>query len=348
MNKFVLLYDCPFKKCDKIWVYNGLKKYRMVKVIDIIPKTTYLKLALFLPKIKIGKVMLRFVVFFQSFRAIISSNKNDIIIVWNYMGGILMNQLLSFFKVKRKVVSFCWIDLPRKKNYKKVKKCLLNNNFIPIINDKRLEKKLVDLFDLETWNGLFLPDVYDDKEKFLDPIYIEDKNNRYCFAGGLNNRDWDVLIDCAKKLKEIKFVIVSNRGAIERDDIPENVQLYEDLEKKEYYKMMKESFITICPLKEDRVSGLINIIKSIQYGIPCITTKLEVTSQYYPLKAKSNLLYQQNDIIDLINKIKKTWDITQKDYEKIVNKLQKHIKNEFDPNNNVKKLYSKLKKKKWL
>ena len=45
MSKFVLLYDCPIKKCDKLWLYEGLKKYGEVKLVETGIPITYFKLS---------------------------------------------------------------------------------------------------------------------------------------------------------------------------------------------------------------------------------------------------------------------------------------------------------------
>ena len=346
MSKFILLYDCPFKNCDKLWLYDGLSKYGKVKVVDIIPKTTYLKLTKQFRTIKLGRVLLRIVVFFQSIRAIIISKKDDIIIVWNHFGAVLLNKILNCLKIKRKVVSFCWFDLPKKKNYKKIKKCLINDNFIPIINDNNLKEQFIKLFDLKKWNGFMLPDVYDDSEKFIEPNY--NKNKKYCFAGGFNNRDWKTLIEVAQNNKKIDFIIVADRDDVKSLNIPKNVTLYTNIDKKEYYSLMKKSYITICPLKENRVSGLINILKSLQYGIPCITTNFDVTSSYYHKEYRNIVLYNKNDCVDLKNKITFFWNLKSDDYLKISKDMQNYVKTEFNPDNNIKKLVKELKNRKWL
>ena len=346
MSKFVLLYDCPFDKCDKLWLYKGLTNFGDVKVIDVIPKVTYLGLTKKFSKIKLGKILLRFVAFFQNLRAIIHSNKDDIIVVWNHFGGVFLNQTLNFFKIKRKVVSFCWIELPKKKNYKKIKRCLENDNFIPIINDSNLKNQFIELFNLKKWNGFMLPDVYDDNEKFSLPIYKKEK--KYCFSGGLNNRDWGTLIKVATNLSNIDFVIVTDKEDIKSITIPKNVKHYTNLQKKEYYSLMKNSYLTICPLKENRVSGLINILKSLQYGIPCITTNLEVTASYFSKNYSDIILFEKNNDEKLKEKIAYLWNLNADDYLKISQNMQEHIKKKFNPTNNVEKLINELKKRKWL
>ena len=77
---------------------------------------------------------------------------------------------------------------------------------------------------------------------------------------------------------------------------------------------MRNSFLTICPLKENRVSGLINIIKSIQYGIPCIATNLDVTYIYYPENYKDELLFKRNCKEELEERILKCFSFSKDNY----------------------------------
>ena len=111
---------------------------------------------------------------------------------------------------------------------------------------------------------------------------------------------------------------------------------------------MKKSYITICPLKENRVSGLINIIKSIQYGIPCITTDLDVTSIYYPEEIKKDLLFERKNEEELKRKIIECYSISKEKYIELATKLQKHLKENFNPNKNVKDLIDELKRRKFI
>ena len=119
----------------------------------------------------------------QNIKAIFSSKRNDIIVTWSKEQGIALNNICYILKIKRNIVSFCWISLPQKKRkYKAIKRCLLNDKFIPIINDINLENKYKNLFNLNNWNGIYLPDVFDNKDKWIKPEY---KNEQYVFGGGL-------------------------------------------------------------------------------------------------------------------------------------------------------------------
>ncbi len=341
MKRFILLYDCPIKTCDKIWLYNGLKKYGKVKLVKTGINVSYFRISRILPKIKLGIIIERILIYLQILKALIISNQDDIVITWSNNQGVIFNKVCQKLHINRKIVSFNWISLPKKKNYKKVESCLKNKNFIPIINNKRLEEEFINLFNLEKWNGIFLPDVFDDKEEWLKCEFRE--KQRYVFSGGVNNRDWQTLMSVAKETPKIKYIIVSGKDDIKNKLILDNVKYFEELEMKEYYKMMKKSFLTVCPLKEDKVSGLINIIKSIQYGIPCISTKLDVTDMYYPLEMKE-LLYERNNKEDLKKCILKCYSYSKKEYINKTKQLQDYLQKNFNPQRNVDALIMKIQK----
>ncbi len=106
---------------------------------------------------------------------------------------------------------------------------------------------------------------------------------------------------------------------------------------------MKKSYITICPLKENRASGFINIIKSIQYGKPCISTNFNFIKTYYSNKMQKELLYTLKDKDELKEKIMKLYSSSKEQYEQIANECQHYLKNNINPQKNIENLMKKLK-----
>lgn len=342
MNNFVLLYDCPIETCDKLWLYEELKKYGTVKLIDTGVSKTYFRISRMFPKIKLGIIMVKILILIQTFKALFHSNKHDIMVTWNIEQGLTLNSICSFLKIKRKkIISFCWLSLPKKKSkYRKMKKCLENEIFVPIINNSELEQQFIKLYNLSKWNGVYLPDVYNENDEWLKPKY--QTKNRYVFGGGINNRDWNTVLSVAKETPDIHYIIVTGKNDIKSNIKLDNVKIYEDILSKEYYNLMKQSFITICPLKENRASGFINLIKSIQYGIPCISSNLDFIKIYYSKEMQNTLLYKSNDKEDLKEKIIKLYSISKEQYDQIANKCQKYLKNNINPQKNIERLMEKL------
>jgi len=119
--------------------------------------------------------------------------------------------------------------------------------------------------------------------------------------------------------------------------IPKNVTLYFDTSQDKYYKLLENAHISIFPLRDDRVSGLVNIIKSIQYGKLTLTTKLKVTENYYPDNQKE-LLTPLNDLEGWVKLLQKYFEIADVDYIQLVEQMQDHLKKNFSPESAVEKL----------
>lgn len=341
--RFILLYNCPLKTCDKLWLYNGLKKYGEVRLVSTLTNKSYFRISRLMPKLKIGQLLVYLLIIFQCVRALFISRKDDIVVTWSSKQGCIFNNMCHFFRIKRRVISFMWISLPSK-NKKMIKRSFSDEDFMPIINNRRLEEDFVESFHLKQWNGMFLPDVFDDKQVFCPVVY---RKNKYVFAGGVNNRDWKCVIECALRTPDIDYIVVSDRRKIV-GKIPTNIVLRENLSLKAYHELMQKAFITLCPLKEDRVSGLINILKSAQFGIPCISTELDVTSMYYSDSDKRRLLFTRGDDDDLERKIRHIYGLHEEDYIKLANSFQKNIEKQFAPSKNVEKLMKELKRKQWI
>ena len=300
------------KNCDKVWLYNGLKKYADVKIIPVFTTKTYFRISLIMPKIRFGEVLVYFLTFLRSIIAIFLSSKNDIIVTWSNTQGFMIESLCRRLRIKRKIVSFMWIRVPNK-CIDMFKKSFENENFMPIVNNKNLETEFKEVFRLEKWNGFFLPDVFDEMDGFKKPIY---RSKKYIFAGGFNNRDWDVLLKVVKETPNMDYIIVCDKNAIKDGVRLPNLTIDEKIPIEKYHTLMSEAFVTICPLKENTTSGLINILKSAQFGIPCISTRLDVTAMYYS-DSMGKLLYNRNDEKDLKKKILYLYSRGEKEYSEI-------------------------------
>lgn len=338
------MYDCPMKKCDKLWLYEGLKKYGNVRVIPCFSRVSYFRILRFLPRLGVGKIVVVILMLIRSIVCIFFSNKDDIVVVWSNRQGYVLDSLCRKLRIKRKIVSFNWIHLIRH-HKTMVAKSFNNDCFMPIINNRELKDSFIRIFDLKKWNGLFLPDVFDDKINFKKPTYKQ--NGKYIFAGGSNNRDWGLLMRVAEKTPNIEYVIVCDKGAI-REKHLKNVVIKENIKSDEYYFLMEKAYLTVCPLVENRSSGLINIAKSAQFGIPCICTRFGVTKMYYSRGCKKSLLYESGNFDELKNKIVDMYDLDKTKYLDIATDFQKYIETEFNPERNIEKLMEELKRREWI
>jgi glycosyltransferase involved in cell wall biosynthesis len=204
---------------------------------------------------------------------------------------------------------------------------------------------MMEAYELKSWHGFFLPDTYDTHDQWKNPSV---KHDKYIFSGGWNNRDWQLLLEVAAAMPEVHFKLVTAEYLWKKADLsaPNNVELYFDLPQLRYYEMMAGATLTVCPLKNDEVSGLINIIKSMQYGIPCIATDFGVANIYYP-KAyqygqKDSLLCQPGKVDMMRLYLLHWWQMKSDDYLVKSFELQENLRTKFAPEKEMMRLMDYL------
>ena len=278
--KIYLLFDCPDDANDKKWLEQYLID-QFGNAVQTIPISHVL--SELHKKGIIGKIKVYFTLLIQSVHALGKSKSGDVIICWWRLSGLITNALSLILGNTRYIISLNWLS-PLDSD-KKLKR-LINKAFS---NDKcqMTCNTLSSVVKWEKWigyslNGKFtvIPDVYDEQEEFVESVF---KSQKYCFTGGMNNRDWKFLNSVAMKMKNVTFVAVANKKDYEAnvESTEPNVEVYYDISPEEYYSLMKNASIILLPLRDEKVAGLINILKSAQLGIPCIVTETDATSQYY-------------------------------------------------------------------
>ena len=171
------------------------------------------------------------------------------------------------------------------------------------------------------------------------------KKEGILFVGNDSNRDFDLLIDIAARLPDIKFTFVTSQ--IKQEILPSNVNLISgswgepkltDEELKEMYLKHK---LTIIPLKESlQPSGQSVALQSMAVGTPVVLSKTSGIWDTKSLINEENIILVDKNIVDIwINIIDKLY----KDDNKL-NNLSKNsvetIKLEF----NLDDFYKEVKK----
>lgn len=327
MKNVTIIYDCPLSKCDKLWLKNGLEG----KGYDVKTVTPFFQLSHIEQRGKLGRLCFYALTFWQCVKALFVAKKGETVICWSQWSGLFFNQISK--DKKRKILSFNWLTPNANTGKKKLyQEALENPNFTAIINSPENKELTLKAYGAKDQNNIIcIPDVFDDREPFYAPAYVEEKKDRYFFCGGRANRDWDLFLDLAKEMPDEKFVgVAAGSDWDKRRVIPENVTMYFDTTESEYYALLKGCFATIFPLKENRVSGLINILKSIQYGKIVLTTDLEATRMYYPEECREYLIPMDGERKEAwkkeINKLETVYDAK---YEEVVELLQKHVQKKF-------------------
>lgn len=344
--RFIVHDDIPWNLSDGEWLPEELSKYGKVRRLG--GDKFNFALMHWRPQSFLSMLVCPFVYFVQAVRLLLTADSENIVVTRSHGSGLLYNALCVLCHLNRKIVSFNWIDVPKKRYHLLASLALHNSNFIPIINAPLLKEQICKEYELSEWHGLCLPDVFDTKKEMKIPRYNRES---YFFSGGINNRDWDLLLQCAEEMPDVSFRIVCNRHKWTNVDrnIPTNVQIFFDLDLETYNEMLSNAYAVVIPLRENRTSGLVNIIQAIQYGIPCITAAIEATKMYYPpkLNIQDELLYEIGNMKSLEGKIKKVHQYSETSYRERGEELQSYLQNNFSGEKNVARLVQYLQKYWW-
>lgn len=324
-KKVTIIFDEPLKLCAKLWVIKQFQEIGCkTKVIDIKYKISNIE-----QRGKAGKIAARVLTLLQSVRAMACSSKGGIVFCWSQWSALFVNMLPG--AASRYIISYNWLTpQPNRKTRFLYVKALGNPHFAAITNATETKEKLLKAYGArDIGNIWFIPDVFDDNEIFKSSSYIEEE--RYCFIGGRANRDWELFLEIARDCMDISFIAVAARSDWKKEwVIPENVTVKFDTSFNEYYELLEKAFLTIYPLKENKVSGLINIIKSVQLGKLVLTTKLEVTEMYYP-NTCSDFLISIGDKKKWVDAINRIYAYDKTEYEERFDMLKNHITERFSP-----------------
>jgi len=329
MEKVIIVFDCPLKKCDKLWLLHELQK----KGFQVNTVSSCWKLSHIEQKGKVGKLAFYILTFWQSIKALAKSKPGDTVICWSQWSGLFFNKLPG--AKKRKIISYNWLTPHYNKKTVSLYTDALNNpRLTAIINSPSTKEKILKVFGVQDQGNIcYIPDVFDDKHEFLRPDYKQE--NRYWFCGGRANRDWDLFLQLAKECPGENFVGVAAESDWDKNRVlSENVKMYFDTSAEEYYRLLKECYAAIYPLKEDKVSGLINILKSAQFGKLVLTSGIEATGLYYPEECRELLLPlgdKENASREWKEEIQKISQYSEEEYQEKVCCIQEYIKSHFSP-----------------
>jgi glycosyltransferase involved in cell wall biosynthesis len=156
----------------------------------------------------------------------------------------------------------------------------------------------------------------------------------YVFCGGEAQRDWATMIQASKECPELKFIFVARKKYFEQGlVVPDNAQIFFDIENKEFYKYLEDSSLVAMPLKTDLPAGLIVLLNCALYHKPVITTITPSTVNYIE-NNKSGFLVKMFDYKELAVKIKQLYSdsilqeqFTNLLYETVVRNHSPEIRN---------------------
>ncbi|PWJ34851.1 hypothetical protein IE02_2388 [Fibrobacter succinogenes subsp. elongatus] len=335
-NKVWILFDCPDESNDKKWLIEELYKLHGGNVYSVSIHKTLWKLFV---ENALQKIYAHLIVLWQCVRAMALSSKDDVFITWNPRNGLYLNAMLRLLNRKNRLISMNWLSpAPNILKRKKLIKWMFENpNARIIMNSPESVSDWNRCIGLKESDVTVIPDVYDNDTVFHKRELWE----KYCFTGGFNNRDWNVVRNLALHFSAINFICVAHKEDFEKNiedkSLPSNMIVHYDIAPEKYYELMRQAFVVLLPFRDKRVAGLINILKSASYGIPCMITKTASTEQYY--EPNSPLLIGNGNWQIWKDSLKDLLEMEKESYEKLCADFSGYIQENFSPQIAAKRIY---------
>lgn len=102
----------------------------------------------------------------------------------------------------------------------------------------------------------------------------------YVFSGGRSGRDFNTLINAIKGTN-IKLKLVVGKDEKLKEDIADNIEVFTEIDFREYLALLKEARIVCVPLKhQNRSSGQVALLEAMGAAKPVVVTKTIGTQDY--------------------------------------------------------------------
>lgn len=126
-----------------------------------------------------------------------------------------------------------------------------------------------------------LKDVCYESYKSIGDYQSEYAGRPYVFCGGRNGRDWNFMLEVAKRTPDVSYKLVMPRCYFERlGELPANVECQCDIDSDSFSRIMADASVIAMPLDTFAPAGLIVIFQSACLNKPIIVTSTMVTRAY--------------------------------------------------------------------
>jgi len=271
----------------------------------------------------------------QAARAVSQSTVNDVIVCENFTTSIGAGIINKMLRKKCIVLGINCITPPRGKivnflRYFVYHHVMKSANFFITVNSEEYITEYSRMFKVDMHKFFVLHDSVIDVPQEKEFIY----RNTYIFCGGEAQRDWPTMIKASNECPELKFIFVARKKYFDQNlVVPDNAQIFFDIEKKDFYQYLENSSIVAMPLNTDLPAGLIVLLNCALYRKPVITTRTASTSNYIE-NNKSGFLVNMFDYNELAKRIKQLFSdcvlqkqFTETLFETVMNNHSPEIRN---------------------
>lgn len=154
---------------------------------------------------------------------------------------------------------------------------LKRSTVYPTVNSEELSLIYRKVFNLPNKDFFVLHDCYGKLEKYKKPFR---EGNNTVFCGGTNGRDWNTIIQTARLLPNVKFVVIGPSKNTFGDNVPSNIKYYHNTPFLEFQRLMEESSVLALPLDTEAPAGLIVLFTAGLMSKPVVTTN-NITMREY-------------------------------------------------------------------
>lgn len=239
-----------------------------------------------------------------SFNALFRSNKTDVIICFLDVMALYLYILSKLFGRSRCIiaVNIMYNDnsdfITRSK--KKLFRVMLKSKYIyPTVTSIGLMEYYKNTFDLPQKDFFLVHDCYG---KYIELKKDYQTGNGYVFCGGANSRDWKTLVNAAKLLPNIRFVIVGPTKNTLGNNLPLNIEYYYNIEYSKFNDLMGNSSLLALPLSTEAPAGLVVLISAGLMTKAVITTD-NVTMREYITHNENGILVSIGDSVNFARQI---------------------------------------------
>jgi glycosyltransferase involved in cell wall biosynthesis len=202
------------------------------------------------------------------------------------------------------IYNFYLHELGNKKLIKKILHFLLNTKYSTIIVQSPFE---LNYYRFLSKNNVYFIPYCEDPDFALDESQISD--SRYLFTGGYTNRDYDLIIECARLNPIVRFVVVVSKlnKDLKGEEMPDNITLYEDIDISTFNELMRKSYGVVIPLKENvGSSGQMLCLGAMKMSKPIIYCNISSINHYFSDNS-FGIPYLLGDINSLNDAIRKLY-----------------------------------------
>lgn len=164
------------------------------------------------------------------------------------------------------------------------------------VNNDILAREFSTFLEIPLSHFIPIPDSISDYGEVL--CKIKDRSpHGYIFSGGASNRDYPLLLECARKLPHRHFLVVTFKDFQSVfKNAPSNVEIIYGLPEIEFYKKIAHSSLVFVPLNNNLQGGQMVVFQGALLEKPIITTDSIAIKTYFKEQSISLVPIGNTDI----------------------------------------------------